>query len=45
MKFRFHEAAEKEFFKAIEYYEECQQGLGLKFSGDWLKNETTLKWL
>ncbi len=32
MKYSFHEAAEKEFFTAIEYYEECQLGLGLKFS-------------
>ncbi len=32
MKYSFHEAAEKEFFAAIEYYEECQLGLGLRFS-------------
>ena len=32
MNYSFHEAAEKEFFAAIEYYEECQTGLGLKFS-------------
>lgn len=32
MKFSFHEIAEKEFFDAIEYYEECQAGLGLRFS-------------
>ena len=32
MKFSFHEIAEKEFIDAIEYYEECQPGLGLRFS-------------
>ena len=32
MKYSFHEDAEKEFFAAIEYYEECQPGLGLNFS-------------
>lgn len=32
MKYSFHEAAEEEFFVAIEYYEECYAGLGLKFS-------------
>jgi plasmid stabilization system protein ParE len=32
MKYSFHEAAEKEFFAAIEYYEDCQSGLGLRFS-------------
>ena len=32
MKFSFHEQAEKEFFNAIDYYEECQPGLGLRFS-------------
>jgi hypothetical protein len=32
MKYRFHEAAEREFFTAIEYYEECRPGLGLRFS-------------
>ena len=32
MKFSFHEAAEEELFAAIEYYEECQPGLGLNFS-------------
>lgn len=32
MKFSFHEAAEKEFVAAIEYYEERQTGLGLRFS-------------
>jgi hypothetical protein len=32
MKYSFHEAAEGELFSAIEYYEECQLGLGLRFS-------------
>jgi len=32
MKYSFHETAEKEFFNAVEYYEECQSGLGLRFS-------------
>ena len=32
MKFSFHQIAGKQFFEPIEYYEECQSGLGLKFS-------------
>ena len=32
MRFYFHPEAEEEFDKAIEYYEECQQGLGLEFA-------------
>ncbi|WP_319522468.1 type II toxin-antitoxin system RelE/ParE family toxin [uncultured Desulfosarcina sp.] len=32
MKFSFHEIAEKEFFDTVEYYEEYQAGLGLRFS-------------
>lgn len=32
MKYSFHEAAEKELVDAVEYYEECQPGLGLRFS-------------
>jgi len=32
MNYSFHEEAEKELFEAIEYYEERQPGLGLKFS-------------
>lgn len=32
MNYSFHDAAEKEFFAAIEYYEGCQPGLGLRFS-------------
>ncbi|MBN2001379.1 type II toxin-antitoxin system RelE/ParE family toxin [candidate division KSB1 bacterium] len=32
MKYYFHEAAERELLTVIEYYEERQSGLGLKFS-------------
>ncbi len=32
MNYHFHESAEKELFFAIEYYEELQTGLGLRFS-------------
>jgi plasmid stabilization system protein ParE len=32
MSYSFHEDAEKEFNTAIQYYEECQVGLGLRFS-------------
>jgi hypothetical protein len=32
MKFCFHPKAEEEFDKAVEYYEECQVGLGLEFA-------------
>jgi toxin ParE1/3/4 len=32
MKFYFHEDAELEFGKAIEYYEGCQTGLGLEYA-------------
>jgi hypothetical protein len=32
MKFYFHEYAESEFSKAVEYYEDCRQGLGIEFS-------------
>jgi toxin ParE1/3/4 len=32
MKNSFHEAAEREFFTAIEYYKECQSGLEVRFS-------------
>ena len=32
MKYSFHEDAEREFFAAIEYYEESQLGLGIRFS-------------
>ena len=33
MKFSFHPDAEKEFFDAIDYYEECRANLGLDFWG------------
>jgi hypothetical protein len=32
MRFYFHEDAETEFDKAVEYYEDIQPGLGLEFS-------------
>jgi ParE toxin of type II toxin-antitoxin system, parDE len=32
MNYSFHPEAKKEFFKAINYFEECQKGLGLAFS-------------
>ena len=32
MKFYFHEEAETEFDKAVEYYEDIQPGLGLEFA-------------
>ena len=32
MKVSFHPKAEEEFYEAIEYYEECQDGLGLEFA-------------
>ena len=32
MNFSFHPEAEAEFLAAIEYYEECEQGLGFDFS-------------
>ncbi len=32
MTFSFHPAADIEFFDAIEYFEECEEGLGLDFS-------------
>ena len=32
MKYFFHEAAEEEFFAAVEYYEKIQLGLGFRFS-------------
>lgn len=32
MRFQFHEFAEEEFDKAIEFYESCSQGLGVDFS-------------
>jgi plasmid stabilization system protein ParE len=32
MKFSFHPLANEELDKAVEYYEECQPGLGLEFA-------------
>ena len=32
MRFLFHPAAEAEFDQAVEYYEQCQSGLGLEFA-------------
>jgi hypothetical protein len=32
MKFYFHPDAEAEFDKTVQYYERCQQGLGLEFA-------------
>jgi len=32
MKVSFHPEAKEEFFEAINYYEECQGGLGLEFA-------------
>lgn len=32
MNYSFHPAAEKEFIEAVDYYEECQNGLGMEFS-------------
>ena len=31
MKYLFHPAAKKEFYETIDYYEDCQMGLGLEF--------------
>jgi len=32
MKVFFHPEAKEEFFEAINYYEQCQEGLGLEFA-------------
>ena len=32
MKFYFHEYAETEFVRAVEYYEDCRIGLGIEFA-------------
>ena len=32
MNYSFHPEAREEFFKTINYFEECQKGLGLEFS-------------
>ena len=32
MRYSFHPTAKKEFYEAIDYYEDCQIGLGLEFA-------------
>ena len=32
MRFQFHPAADAELGRAVEYYEQCQSGLGLEFA-------------
>lgn len=32
MKYFFHPEAEKEFSEAVDYYDACQEGLGLEFT-------------
>ncbi len=32
MKYRFHPEAEVELNEAVDYYDECQEGLGLEFA-------------
>jgi hypothetical protein len=32
MRFYFHEYAEAEFDRAVEYYEDCRHGLGIEFA-------------
>ena len=32
MRFHFHEHAEAEFDRAVEYYEDCRRGLGIEFA-------------
>ncbi len=32
MRFCFHPLAEKEFDQAVQYYEDCQAGLGIGFA-------------
>ena len=34
MKFFFHENAETELIKAVEYYNDCRYGLGIEFSNE-----------
>jgi hypothetical protein len=34
MRFQFHPATDAEFDRAVEYYEQCQSGLGLEFTGE-----------
>ena len=32
MRFYFHEYAEAEFSRAVDYYEDCRRGLGIEFA-------------
>lgn len=32
MRFYFHEDAETEFARSVEYYEDCRRGLGIEFA-------------
>jgi len=32
MRFYFHEHAETEFDRTVEYYEDCRHGLGIEFA-------------
>jgi hypothetical protein len=32
VRFYFHPLADKEFDKAVQYYEDCQAGLGVEFA-------------
>ncbi|MDR4505820.1 MAG: type II toxin-antitoxin system RelE/ParE family toxin [Candidatus Scalindua sp.] len=34
MKYSFHPDARRELFEAINYYDECQEGLGFEFAGE-----------
>ncbi len=34
MKYSFHPEAQAEFIASVSYYEDCQEGLGLDFSGE-----------
>jgi hypothetical protein len=38
MRFYFHEYAESEFDRVVDYYEECQRGLGLEFAQEVICN-------
>ncbi len=38
MRFYFHEHAETEFDRAVEYYEDCRHGLGIDFAQEGFKS-------
>ena len=40
MKFYFHPDAEAEFYKAVEYYEQFQPGLGIEFAEEVCANHS-----